>query len=81
MRHSPDVYDDGRKSLFGPLIYSAVVQATNNHQISWLVTCMPPCLVALAIILCCDFEKGRRDANRDVTDLAPKIETPTTASS
>lgn len=51
-------------TLIGPLIYSAVVQATSNHQLGWLITCLPATLVSLAVICITDFDKGERDANR-----------------
>ena len=51
-------------SVFGPLIYTAVVQGTNDHRLAWFFTCMPACIVSLLIICLTDFEKGKQQAQR-----------------
>lgn len=53
-------------TAFGPLIYSAIVQHTNNHHLAWLLTCLPPsCISLLTLVFFVDFEKGKADANRE----------------
>ena len=67
-------------SIFGPLIYSAVVEATNNHQVAWAVTCVPSTVIAFALLCWIDFDKGKRDANFELRAAATTTVKPATAS-
>ena len=49
---------------FANLIYFAVVQATNSHQLAWLLTTVPFCTISFLLMLFVDFEKASADAGR-----------------
>merc|ERR1719240_367448 len=41
---------------FANLIYFAIVQTTNSHQLAWLITTLPFCVVSLLLMAFVDFE-------------------------
>lgn len=49
---------------FANLIYFAIVQTTNSHQLAWLLTTTPFCVVSLLLMLLVDFEKGKLQSGR-----------------
>jgi MFS-type transporter involved in bile tolerance (Atg22 family) len=64
---------------FGPTLYAAIAQASNNHRLAIFVSLVPFFVLALIPLYFTDFERGAADARRKSAPALPTMLKPASA--